>query len=146
MTTLVRRNQNQGWLPLFFNDFFKDDWKLGTASATAPAINVRETDKVYCVEVAAAGMTKDDFDVSIDEENDLVITVEKKNGTNDENREARYLRREFSYTKFRQTLVLPENVNKDRIEAKVEHGILYVNLPKLAENEIQKKQRSIAIG
>jgi HSP20 family protein len=146
MTTLVRRNQNQGWLPLFFNDFFKDDWRMGATSATAPAINVKETDKAYCVEVAAAGMTKDDFNVSIDEENDLVITVEKKNETNDENEDARYLRREFSYSKFQQTLVLPENVNKDRIEAKVEHGVLYVNLPKFAENEIQKKQRSVAIS
>jgi HSP20 family protein len=145
MTTLVRRNQNQGWLPLFFNDFFKDDWRLGT-SATVPAINVKETDDAYCVEVAAAGMTKDDFNVNIDDDNDLVITVEKKNETKDENKDARYLRREFSYSKFQQTLVLPENVNKEKIEAKVEHGILYVNLPKFTENEIQKKQRSIEIN
>ncbi|MDR2775185.1 MAG: Hsp20/alpha crystallin family protein [Tannerella sp.] len=145
MTALVRRNQNQGWLPLFFNDFFKDDWRLGT-SATAPAINVKETDDAYCVEVAAAGMTKDDFNVSIDEDNDLVVTVEKKNEVKDENKDARYLRREFSYSKFQQTLVLPENVNKDKIEAKVEHGVLYVRLPKFAENEIQKKQRSIEIN
>ena len=145
MTTLVRGNQNQGWLPLFFNDFFKNDWRLGT-SATAPAINVKETEEVYCVEVAAAGMTKDDFNVSIDEDNDLVITVEKKNETRDENKDVRYLRREFSYAKFRQTLVLPENINKEKIEAKVEHGVLYVNLPKFTEHEIQKKQRSIEIN
>jgi HSP20 family protein len=144
MTTLVKRNQNQGWLPLFFNDFFKDEWRVGT-SATAPAINVKETDNAYCVEVAAAGMTKDDFNVSIDEDNDLVITVEKKNETNEENKDTRYLRREFSYSKFQQTLVLPENVNKDKIEAKVEHGVLYVRLPKFMENEIQKKQRLIEI-
>jgi HSP20 family protein len=145
MTTLVRRNQNQGWLPLFFNDFFKDDWKLGT-SAASPAINVKETDTAYCVEVAAAGMTKDDFNVSIDDENDLVITVEKKNETKGENKDARYLRREFSYSKFRQTLVLPDNVNKSKIEAKVEHGVLSVNLPKFAEDEIRKSQRSIEIN
>jgi HSP20 family protein len=146
MTALVRRTQNQGWLPLFFNDIMKEDWKL-SASATTPAINVKETETEYCVEVAAAGMAKDDFNVSIDEENDLVITVEKKNETKEEYRDnARYLRREFSYSKFRQTLVLPENVNKEKIEAKVEHGVLYVHLPKFTENEIQKKQRSIAIN
>ncbi|MDR1223531.1 MAG: Hsp20/alpha crystallin family protein [Tannerella sp.] len=146
MTTLVRKNQNQGWLPLFFNDFFRDDWKAGAgAHNTVPAINVKETGQAFCIEVAAAGMTKEDFNVSIDEDNDLVITVENKNETNDENKDARYLRREFSYSKFQQTLVLPENVNKDRIDAKVENGVLYINLPKLSENEIQKKQRSVAI-
>ena len=145
MTTLVRRNQNQGWLPLFFNDFFKDEWKSGT-SAASPAINVKETDTAYCVEVAAAGMTKDDFNVSIDEQNDLVITVEKKSETKEENKDVRYLRREFSYSKFRQTLVLPDNVNKEKIEAKVEHGVLSINLPKFAEDEVRKNQRSIDIN
>lgn len=146
MTTLVGRNQNQGWLPLFFNDFFKDDWRSASAHNTVPAINVKETENAYCVEVAAAGMTKDDFNISIDEDSDLVITVEKKSENKNENKEARYLRREFSYSKFKQTMVLPENVNKDKIDAKVEHGILYINLPKFSENEIQKKQRSIEIG
>jgi HSP20 family protein len=147
MTTLVRRNQNHGWLPLFFNDFFKDDWKVGVnANNTVPAINVKETDKAFCVEIAAAGMTKDDFNVSIDEDNDLVITVEKKNESKEEDKETRYLRREFSYSKFKQTMVLPENVNREKIDAKVENGVLHINLPKLTENEIQKKQRSIEIS
>jgi HSP20 family protein len=146
MATLVRKNQNQGWLPLFFNDFFRDDWNVGiNANHTTPAINVKETDQAFCVEVAAAGMAKDDFNVRVDEDNDLVITVEKKNRREEENKDARYLRREFSYAKFQQTMVLPENVNKEKIGAKVENGVLYVYLPKLAENEIQKKQRSIAI-
>ncbi|MDR1724248.1 MAG: Hsp20/alpha crystallin family protein [Tannerella sp.] len=142
--TLVRRNQNQ-WLPLFFNDFFKDDWKVGTRS-NIPAINVKESDKAFFVEVAAAGMTKDDFTVELNAEDDLVITVEKKNENNEEDKETRYLRREFSYSKFQQTMVLPENVDKDKIEAKVENGVLRVSLPKLSEQEIQKSQRSIAVS
>jgi len=145
MTTVMRRNQHQEWLPLFFNDFFKDDWKAGT-SATVPAINVKETEFAYIVEVAAAGMTKDDFAVQLDDDNDLVITMEKKNESNDGNKDARYLRREFTYSKFRQTMVLPDSVNKEKIEAKVEHGVLTVLLPKLTEKEIQKKQRSITVG
>ncbi|MDR1813764.1 MAG: Hsp20/alpha crystallin family protein [Tannerella sp.] len=145
MTTLVRRNQNHNWLPLFFNDFFKDDWKGGTSS-TVPAINVKEGEDAFYVEVAAAGMTKDDFTVNIDEDNDLVITLEKKSENSDENKDLRYLRREFSYSKFQQTMVLPENVNKEKIEAKVENGVLTVNLPKYSEKEIQKNQRSIAIN
>jgi len=145
MTTVVRRNPNHGWLPFFFNDMFKDDWKVGTNS-TVPAINVKETADAYSVEVAAAGMTKDDFSVNVDDDNDLVITMEKKNESKEENKEARYLRREFSYSKFRQTLVLPDDVNKEKIDAKVEHGVLTINLPKLTDNDIQKKQRAITIG
>jgi len=141
----MRRNQNQGWFPLFFNDFFKDDWKVGT-NAAVPAINVKETELAYEVEVAAAGMTKDDFSVHIDDENDLVITMEKKNENKEENKEARYLRREFTFAKFRQTMVLPENVNKEKIEAKVEHGVLTVHLPKFTEKDLPKKQRSISVG
>ena len=145
MTTLTRRNQNQGWFPLFFNDFFKDDWKVGT-SATVPAINVKESEYAFTVEVAAAGMTKDDFMVNIDDDNDLVIVLEKKSEAREEDKDVRYLRREFSYTKFQQTMVLPDNVNKDKIEAKVDNGVLTVHLPKLSENDILKRQRSISIG
>ena len=88
----------------FFNDFFDNDWML-KANATAPAINVIENDKNYKVEVAAPGMTKDDFTVKLDEDNNLFITMERKNENKDENKtNGRYLRREFSYSKF-QTLL-----------------------------------------
>ena len=129
----VRRTQN--WLPSIFNDFFDNDWMV-KANATAPAINVFETEKEYKVELAAPGMTKEDFNVHIDEENNLVISMEKKTeskeeGNKDEKREGRYLRREFSYTKFQQTMILPDNVDKNKIAAHVEHGVLSVELPKL---------------
>ena len=73
----IRRN-NQSWLPSIFNDFFDNDW-MERANATAPAINVIENDKEYKVELAAPGLTKEDFDVHIDEDNNLVISMEKKN-------------------------------------------------------------------
>ena len=87
----VRRTQN--WLPSIFNDFFDNDWMV-KANATAPAINVFETEKEYKVELAAPGMTKEDFNVHIDEENNLVISMEKKTeskeeGNKDEKRENR---------------------------------------------------------
>ena len=145
MATVMRRNQNQGWFPLFFNDFFREDYKTGT-STNVPAINVKETEDEFIVEVAAAGMTKDDFTVHIDDDNDLVISMEKKNESETENKAERYLRREFTYSKFRQTLVLPDNINKEKIEARVEHGVLTVQLPKLTEQDIQKKQRTISVG
>ena len=73
----MKRNAGQNWLPSIFNDFFDTNWVM-KANATAPAINVMETEKAYKVEVAAPGMCKDDFDIHINKDNDLVITMEKK--------------------------------------------------------------------
>lgn len=139
----VRRNQN--WLPSIFNDFFDNDW-MEKANATAPAINVFETEKEYKVELAAPGMTKDDFNVHIDEDNNLVITMEKKNESKGEDKkEGRYLRREFSYSKFQQTMILPEDVDKEQIAAHVENGVLNIEMPKHAEQEKAKSKRVIDI-
>ena len=71
------RRSNQTWLPSIFNDFFDNDWMV-KANATAPAINVIESDKDYKVEVAAPGMTKEDFKIHINEDNDLVIWKRKQ--------------------------------------------------------------------
>ena len=138
----VRRTQN--WLPSIFNDFFDNDWMV-KANATAPAINVFETEKEYKVELAAPGMTKEDFNVRIDEDNNLVISMEKKTENKEEKKEGRYLRREFSYSKFQQTILLPENVEKDKISAKVEHGILSIEIPKVKEEEKQKTSKAIEV-
>jgi len=138
----VRRTQD--WLPSIFNDFFDNDWMV-KASATAPAINVFETEKEYKLELAAPGMTKDDFNVHIDENDNLVICMEKKSDNKEEKKEGRYLRREFSYSKFQQTMILPENVDKEKIAATVEHGVLNVTLPKLSEEEVKKPNRQIEI-
>ena len=138
----VRRTQN--WLPSIFNDFFDNEW-MTRANATAPAINVIESEKDYKVEVAAPGMTKEDFNVRIDEDNNLVITMEKKIENNEEKKEQRYLRREFSYSKFQQTMILPDDVDKEKIAAGVEHGVLTIDLPKISIEDIKKEQRTIEI-
>lgn len=148
--TPMRRGQN--WLPYVFNDLFNNDWMI-KANSTAPAINVIETEEDYRVEVAAPGMTKDDFNIRIDENDNLVVSMEKKEETNEEmpetdnqgKKEGRYLRREFSYSKFQQTLVLPENVDKEKIEAKVENGVLTITIPKRSEEEAQKAEKVIEI-
>ena len=139
---LVRKNQK--WLPSIFNDFFDNDWMV-RANATAPAINVLETEKEYKVELAAPGLTKNDFNVHIDEDNNLVISMEKKSENKEEEKEGRYLRREFSYSKFQQTLVLPDDVDKEGITASVENGVLNVQLPKLAEDKCKMANRQIEI-
>lgn len=138
----VRRTQS--WLPSIFNDFFDNDWMV-RANGTAPAINVFETEKEYKVELAAPGMTKEDFNVRIDEDSNLVISMEKKTENMEEKKDGRYLRREFSYSKFQQTMILPENVDKENISATVENGVLNVSLPKLSEEEVKKTQKQIEV-
>ena len=138
----VRRTQN--WLPSIFNDFFDNDWMV-KANATAPAINVFETEKEYMVELAAPVMTKEDFNVHIDEENNLVISMEKKTENKEEKKEGRYLRREFSYSKFQQTMILPDDVDKEKISAQVENGVLNIDLPKFSEQEKEKAKRFIDV-
>ena len=140
--TPMRRSQN--WLPYVFNDLFDNDWMI-KANSTAPAINVIESDKDYRVEVAAPGMTKNDFNIKIDENNNLVVSMEKKEEKNEDKKDGRYLRREFSYSKFQQTMVLLDNVEKDKIEAKVENGVLSISIPKRTEEEAKMAEKVIEI-
>ena len=140
-----RKYYNQNWLPSFFNDFFDNDW-MTKANATAPAINVIESESDYKVEVAAPGLTKDDFQIHLSEDNELVISMEKKNETKEEDKKnKRYLRREFSYAKFQQSLVLPDDVEKDRISANVTDGVLTIDLPKRTPEEKAKVNKVIEI-
>ena len=137
----VRRTQN--WLPDIFNDFFDNDWMVRT-NAMAPAINVLENENSYDIEVAAPGMTKNDFNVHIDENGNLAIEMEKKVENKENDKKGHYLRREFSYSKFQQTMVLPDDVERDKISAKVENGVLNVRIPKV-EKKAAETKRSIEI-
>lgn len=137
----IRRN-NQEWLPSIFNDFFDNDWMFKT-NTTAPAVNVIENEADYKIEVAAPGMTKEDFNIHLADDNQLVITMEKKNESKNDN--SKYLRREFSYSKFQQALVLPEDVEKDHISASVNDGVLTIDLPKKTQEEKAKECKTIEI-
>ena len=140
MLPVMNRNL---WMPEEFNDFFDTDF-MPRVSATAPAINVKESEKDYTVELAAPGLTKDDFNVNIDNDGNLHIKIENKSNKKDEDKKRHYLRREFSYSKYEQTLLLPDDVEKDKIAASVDHGVLTVELPKLVKAE-EKTARQIEI-
>lgn len=131
MLPVINRNN---WMPEVFNDFFDTDFMTRT-KATAPAINVKETEKEYTVEVAAPGMTKDDFNVNIDKDGNLHIHMEAHTEKKEEDKKSHYLRREFAYSKFEQTLLLPDDVEKEAIAARVNDGVLTVTLPKMAKPE-----------
>lgn len=141
------RRTQQNWLPAFFNDFFDDDFRhFGNMMRTSsPAINVKENDKEYTVEIAAPGMSKDDFKIRINEENELVVTLEHKDEQKEEKKDEKYLRREFSYSHFEQALLLPDDIKKEEISASMEHGVLNITLPKVTEAPAAPKERFIDI-
>ena len=130
------------WLPEVFNDFFYNN-NMPRTNATAPAINVLENETEYTVELAAPGLRKEDFDISINNDGDLVIKMEKKNEVKDE--KAHYLRREFAYSKYEQTLILPDDVDKDKVGARMSDGVLNIALPKLNKS-VQEVARQIEVG
>jgi HSP20 family protein len=140
------RKQNPNWLPSIFNEFFNDEWfPMRAAMSAAPAINVKESDKAFEIEMAVPGMTKEDFKVHVNDKDQLVVSVEKKNEKKEEDKSSKFLRREFNYTRFEQALLLPENVDREAITAKVCSGVLHVVLPKLADVPAKEPTRVIEI-
>ena len=139
----VRRTSNS-WLPEIFNDFFDNGWMERT-SYTAPAINVIENEKEYELELAAPGLSKEDFKIQLDGEGNLVINMENRTENNEEKKKGRFLRREFSYEKFHQRLMLPDDVDIEKIDAKMENGVLNVHLPKIVKALPVAEHRTIDI-
>lgn len=138
----ILRN-TEDWLDNSFDDVFNDSW-MPTMSTAAPAINVKENDKEYNVEVAAPGARKEDFNVNLDNDGNLVIKMEHKDEKKDENKKEHYLRREFASCNYEQALSLPEDVEKDKISAKVENGVLHITLPRTAKAEKETKRIEVA--
>ena len=144
----MTRFNDQNWFPTLFNDFFDNDfWMTNTKkNVTAPAVNVIDEEKDYKVEVAAPGMTKEDFQIKLDNDNNLIIALEKKTQTEDhEKKNHKYLRREFSYSKFQQAFTLPEDVEKDKITAKMNDGVLTIDIPKKEPTPVIDTSRMIDI-
>jgi len=138
----VRRTTN--WLPSLFNDFLGNEWVVKN-TASSPAVNILENESEFKVEVAAPGLSKEDFHIEMPEENHLVVSMEKKT-ENKEGEGNRYLRREFSYVNFRQSMILPDNVDSEKIEAKVENGVLSISIPKQKEEDKPKAPKLIQVN
>ena len=141
----MRHMQNNHWLPELFNDLMNAGLNATKPCTTAPAINVMENENTYVVQLAAPGLKKEDFFVNINDEGNLIIKMEQKEEEKKENEKMHYLRREFSYTKYEQTLILPDDVAKENISAKVTDGILHIELPRLAQAE-KKIEHKIAVS
>lgn len=130
--------------PFFMSNLFDDDlypvWS-GNSTST-PAVNIREDEKRYSLELAIPGMDRKDVKIDINEDV-LTVSSEKKTET-DENQNG-YRRKEFSYSSFCRNFYIPENVNREKIEARYKDGILTVELPK-HEEEKNRLTRQIKIS
>ena len=125
---MLPTKKNQSWFPSIFNDFIGSDW-VERLHSTSP-INILETEDKFEVEIAAPGLTKDDFTIKVTNDNLLTVSVKQEERKEEKDKKGRYLRKEFSYSQFQQNLILPDNVDKDKIEAKVNNGVLDIHIPK----------------
>jgi len=124
----------------FFSNFFDDDFfpVLSNRSNSMPAVNIKEDDKSFTLELAVPGINKKDLKIDMSDDV-LTISSEQKNELEEE--KDGYKRKEFSYTSFCRSFYVPENVNSEKIEASYKDGILTVSLPKQEEekNKISKQ-------
>jgi len=137
-----------GLFPSVFDDFFKpwnewfDSGRPMSRTMTVPAVNVTETEQNYNVSVAAPGMKKEDFKIDL-EGNMLTISSEKEEEK--EEKEGKYNRKEYNYSSFSRSFTLPEDVNREQIQAKYENGVLKLSLPKREETKKSAEGKHIAI-
>jgi HSP20 family protein len=139
---LIKRNTVP--FPSIIDELLKPDWLGGIQSfnTNVPAVNIKETDTSFGIELAAPGKKKEDFNIEIDHN---VLTFSSEEKTEKQETEGKYTRKEFSYSSFRRAFTLPETVNTESINATYENGVLYVALPK-REEALPKPKRLIEIG
>ena len=143
---MYRRNNwlsTGGWFPSVLDEFLNTDM-LNTAKNVEPSVNVKENEHGYVVELAAPGVKKEYCRVNINEDGNLAIAIENKVEHKHEDKHHHYLRREFSYSNYEQNYTLPDDVERDKISAKVEDGILTVTMPKM-EKEEKKLSKAIEV-
>ena len=149
--TPTRRSLEQ-YVPVFgnlMNQFFNDDWSdwtsrnFSTTNTTVPAVNVKEDDDKFLVELAAPGMKKEDFKVEL-HNNLLSISSEKRDEKTEGSDTGRYTRKEFSYQSFVRSFTLPETVETEKVAARYENGVLKLEIPKRETAKV-KPVRTIEI-
>ena len=123
-------------MPSAFDDFFKpwnewfDNGGLRGRAMNVPAVNITEHKNEYQVSLAAPGLKKDDFKIDV---NGNMLTISSEKEENKEEKDKRFTRKEYSYSSFSRSFTLPEEINKEKIEAKYEDGVLRISMPRKEE-------------
>jgi HSP20 family protein len=138
-------------VPSLFSDILGDDWFNSSLANwkgeghSLPAVNVKETNNEFIVEVAAPGMKREDFKIELDN-HVLSVSSEHKDNKEEKDAEGNYTRREFSYQAFQRSFTLPKDqVDGEKIGARYADGILYINVPKNDRAKV-KPARQIQIS
>ena len=144
--SLIKWNRNRDLFPnipsFFENAGWDDDFFASFMSGKRmPAVNISETEKTFDVEVAAPGMKKKDFDVTV-KEGMLIIKAEKEETK--EEKEKDYRRREYNFESFERSFRLPANVDPEDVKAKYDEGVLRITLKKTKMTEPEKMKVEIA--
>lgn len=133
-------------LPSVFDDFFKpwNEWADEGSlrrTLTVPAVNINEEKDHYAVTLAAPGLKKDDFNIDIDGN---IMTISAVTEEEKEEKEKKYTRKEYNYSSFSRSFTLPEEIDKEKIAAKYDNGILRLSLPK--KEEIKKNGQKVEVN
>lgn len=137
---MLTTNRQQNFIPAMFDEFFNNP-----GSTQSPLTNIADSKECVELEICVPGLSKEQLSLTLDEKNNLV--VEFKEEKQEEAKEERtYIRRQFSKRAFKQTFILSERINREKITAKVENGILFVTLPKITKEEMIKNTKTIAIN
>ncbi len=149
---MLLAKRSQDFIPTLFNDLFDMDlngnWNKGFAPAfsTTPQINIIEKENEFDMEFSVPGLTKDDLNITVDADSNLVVEMSKKDEKKEEDKKnGHYLRHEFSSCQFKEEFFLPENIDKEGITAKVDNGVLNIVLPKMSVEEKTKQNKIIEI-
>lgn len=125
--------------PSLIDDFFKpfNEWfgngGLSYRTLTVPSVNISEDKDGYNVSLAAPGLTKSDFKINVEGN---LVTISSEKEENKEEKDTRYTRREYSYSSFSRSFSMPEDVDREKIDASYADGVLNVKLPR--KEEIRK--------
>ena len=127
------------FFPSLIDDFINTDWnlKVPSFSSTVPAVNIKELDSQFEIELAVPGMKKDDFEIKVE---DGVLSISSTQEEEQVNEKGKFTRREFSYSSFRRSFSLPDSVDPTNIDATYKEGVLLVLLPKHKEAQPQPRK------
>lgn len=128
----------RGYKPLTFQDFFNEDFfpSINRNTSNLPAVNIREDEKAFYLELAVPGIDKKDLKIEL---KDDTLTISSEHKEEKEEKNEGYKRKEFSYNSFCRSFYLPENIDAEKIDANYKDGVLDVTIPKKEE---EKKLRS----
>lgn len=152
---MLLAKKNQDLMPSLFNELLDwNNWNNGffTDTTSMPKMNVSESDKDFQLELCVPGLKKEDLNLSVDADNNLVVEMvqkeekEDKASADNKGEKRQWLRHEFSQMQFKQMMQLPDNVKKEQITAKVEDGVLCITLPKVTAEEKRALSQTIQIA